>query len=43
MLLVHQTEAEREYAYARTSHIGKLGKALDEADPARLLTSQFIN
>lgn len=30
-LLVHHTDAEREYAYDRTSHIGKLDKALDEA------------
>jgi hypothetical protein len=32
MLLVHHTDAEREYAYDRTSHIGKLDKALDEAN-----------
>jgi phosphoglycolate phosphatase-like HAD superfamily hydrolase len=32
MLLVHHTDAEREYAYDRASHIGKLDKALDEAD-----------
>ena len=32
ILLVHHTDAEREYAYDRTSHIGKLDKALDEAD-----------
>jgi len=32
MLLVHHTDAEREYAYDRTSHIGKLDMALDEAD-----------
>jgi hypothetical protein len=32
MLLVHHTDAEREYAYDRSSHIGKLDKALDEAD-----------
>ena len=31
-LLVHHTDAEREYAYDRTSHIGKLDKALDEAN-----------
>jgi hypothetical protein len=30
-LLVHHTDAEREWAYDRTSHIGKLDKALDEA------------
>lgn len=29
--LVHHTDAEREYAYDRNSHIGKLDKALDEA------------
>lgn len=29
--LVHHTDAEREYAYDRKSHIGKLDKALDEA------------
>ncbi|MGB7157480.1 MAG: HAD family hydrolase, partial [Tepidisphaeraceae bacterium] len=30
-LIVHHTDAEREVAYDRTSHIGKLDKALDEA------------
>ena len=30
-LIVHHTDAEREYAYDRQSHIGKLDKALDEA------------
>nr|WP_165301677.1 HAD family hydrolase [Methylorubrum zatmanii] len=29
--LVHHTDAEREYAYDRQSHIGRLDKALDEA------------
>ena len=29
--LVHHTDAEREYAYDRQSHIGTLDKALDEA------------
>ena len=33
-LLVHHTDAEREWAYDRDSHIGRLDKALDEA-PAR--------
>lgn len=32
MGLVHHTDAEREYAYDRTSKIGKLDKALDEAN-----------
>jgi phosphoglycolate phosphatase-like HAD superfamily hydrolase len=30
MGIVHHTDAEREYAYDRTSHIGKLDKAWDE-------------
>ena len=30
-LIVHHTDAEREWAYDRNSHIGKLDKALDEA------------
>jgi phosphoglycolate phosphatase-like HAD superfamily hydrolase len=30
-LLVHHTDAEREWAYDRESHIGKLDKALDSA------------
>ena len=29
-LIVHHTDAEREYAYDRASHVGKLDKALDE-------------
>jgi hypothetical protein len=32
MLLVHHTDAEREYAYDRKSSVGKLDKALDEAN-----------
>ncbi len=32
MLLVHHDDAEREYAYDRQSSIGKLDKALDEAN-----------
>jgi hypothetical protein len=31
MLIVHHTDAEREWAYDRDSHIGRLDKALDEA------------
>ena len=31
-LIVHHTDAEREWACDRTSQIGKLGKALDEAN-----------
>jgi len=30
-LLVHHTDAEREFAYDRKSHIGKLDRGLDEA------------
>lgn len=30
-LLVHHTDAEREWAYDRKSHVGRLDKALDEA------------
>ncbi len=30
-LYVHHTDAEREWAYDRTSHIGKLDKGLDQA------------
>jgi phosphoglycolate phosphatase-like HAD superfamily hydrolase len=30
-LIVHHTDAQREWAYDRESHIGKLDKALDEA------------
>jgi hypothetical protein len=31
MGIVHHTDGEREYAYDRESHVGKLDKALDEA------------
>ncbi len=30
-LIVHHTDAEREYAYDRESHVGKLSRGLDEA------------
>jgi phosphoglycolate phosphatase-like HAD superfamily hydrolase len=33
-LLVHHTDADREWAYDRDSHIGRLDKALDEAQTA---------
>jgi hypothetical protein len=29
-LLVHHTDGEREWAYDRDSHVGKLNKGLDE-------------
>ena len=31
MLLLHHDDADREYAYDRTSHVGRLDKAWDEA------------
>ncbi len=31
-LFVHHTDANREFAYDRKSHVGKLDKALDQAD-----------
>jgi hypothetical protein len=31
MGIVHHTDAQRERAYDRQSHVGKLDKALDEA------------
>jgi hypothetical protein len=31
MLLLHHDDANREYAYDRKAHIGRLNKALDEA------------
>ena len=31
-LFVHHTDADREYAYDRNSHVGTLDKALDQAD-----------
>jgi phosphoserine phosphatase len=30
-MIVHHDDAAREYAYDRTSHIGRLGRAIDEA------------
>jgi len=34
-LFVHHTDADREYAYDRKSHVGTLDKALDRADAMR--------
>ncbi|MFO0862088.1 MAG: HAD family hydrolase [Phycisphaerales bacterium] len=34
-LIVHHTDAQREYAYDRDSHIGKLDQALDQAPQQR--------
>jgi hypothetical protein len=33
-LIVHHDDAEREYAYDRHSHVGRLDKALDAAPSA---------
>jgi phosphoglycolate phosphatase-like HAD superfamily hydrolase len=33
-LIVHHTDAEREWAYDRDAHVGKLDQALDAAGPA---------
>jgi len=30
-VIVHHTDADREWAYDRDSHVGKLDRALDEA------------
>lgn len=30
-MIIHHTDAQREWAYDRDSHIGQLDKALDEA------------
>lgn len=30
-LIVHHTDADREYAYDRESHVGNLKKGLDDA------------
>ena len=35
-LIVHHTDAEREYAYDRKSPVGRLDKALDAAAVERL-------
>ncbi|MHC4498151.1 MAG: haloacid dehalogenase-like hydrolase, partial [Planctomycetota bacterium] len=32
MVYIHHTDAEREWAYDRESHIGRLDKGLDEAN-----------
>ena len=33
-LIIHHDDAEREYAYDRESHVGRLDKALDAAPAA---------
>jgi len=42
-LIVHHTDAKREYAYDRESHFGKLAKALDEAESRSWLVVDMKN
>ncbi|WP_428428799.1 HAD family hydrolase [Pararhizobium sp.] len=42
-LIVHHTDAVREYAYDRESHFGKLNKAMDEADERKWLLVDMKN
>ncbi len=42
-LIVHHTDSEREYAYDRDSHIGKLNKAMDEAEQRNWLLVDMKN
>lgn len=43
MLYVHHTDAEREWAYDRESHIGRLDKGLDEANEKGWLVADMKN
>ena len=42
-LIVHHTDAEREWAYDRDSHIGQLVKALDEAPQRGWIVADMKN
>jgi hypothetical protein len=42
-MIVHHTDAEREYAYDRNSSVGRLDKALDEAPAAGWLLVDMKN
>lgn len=42
-LIVHHTDAVREYAYDRQSHFGKLNKAMDEAEQRMWLLVDMKN
>lgn len=42
-LIVHHTDAVREYAYDRESHFGKLNKAMDEAEQRKWLLVDMKN
>ena len=43
MLLVHHDDAEREYAYDRKSPVGRLDKALDEAEKRKWIVVSMKN
>jgi hypothetical protein len=42
-LFVHHTDAEREFAYDRRSHVGTLDRALDEAAPRGWIIVDMMN
>lgn len=42
-LIVHHTDAEREWAYDRDSHVGRLDRGLDEADSRGWLLVDMAN
>lgn len=42
-LIVHHTDSEREWAYDRDSHVGKLDRGLDEADARGWLLVDMAN
>ena len=42
-MIVHHTDAKREWAYDRNSHVGKLDKALDDAGTHRWLIVDMKN
>jgi hypothetical protein len=42
-ILIHHDDAEREWAYDRDSHIGKLSRGLDEADARGWLVASMKN
>ena len=42
-LIVHHTDAEREWAYDRTSHIGQLSRGLDEAPKRGWIVADMKN
>jgi hypothetical protein len=42
-MIVHHTDADREFAYDRESSVGRLDKALDEAPSAALVVVDMKN